>query len=59
MKVECENINNNNQKDEAYDKSQTVDGLTKTGDFFYISLPINALKCYNQIIVRLITILDY
>jgi len=29
---------------------QSVESFSKTGDFFYISLPINALKCYNQII---------
>jgi len=29
---------------------KSVESFTKTGDFFYISLPINALKCYNQII---------
>lgn len=26
---------------------QSVESFSKTGDFFYISLPINALKCYN------------
>ncbi|MCC2351995.1 AimR family lysis-lysogeny pheromone receptor [Bacillus pacificus] len=29
---------------------KSIESFTKTGDFFYISLPINALKCYNQII---------
>ncbi|HDR4450925.1 AimR family lysis-lysogeny pheromone receptor [Bacillus cereus] len=29
---------------------QSVESFSKTGDFFYISLPINALKCYNRII---------
>ncbi|HFJ9381226.1 TPA: AimR family lysis-lysogeny pheromone receptor [Bacillus paranthracis] len=29
---------------------QSIESFSKTGDFFYISLPINALKCYNQII---------
>ncbi|MCQ6337542.1 AimR family lysis-lysogeny pheromone receptor [Bacillus cereus] len=28
----------------------SVESFSKSGDFFYISLPINALKCYNQII---------
>ncbi|OUB04469.1 hypothetical protein BK704_19545 [[Bacillus thuringiensis] serovar konkukian] len=25
----------------------SIESFSKTGDFFYISLPINALKCYN------------
>ncbi|WP_218609033.1 AimR family lysis-lysogeny pheromone receptor, partial [Bacillus cereus] len=25
----------------------SVESFSKSGDFFYISLPINALKCYN------------
>ncbi|MDY8165791.1 AimR family lysis-lysogeny pheromone receptor [Bacillus thuringiensis] len=28
----------------------SAESFSKTGDFFYMSLPINALKCYNQII---------